>query len=196
MEHKPSLILHLTVEEILRYWASFTPEQRAVILQERLQDFVAPGSLLVSRLKLPPTKDSFFDAFAGLFHSFAEFERKVQKAIAEGHEKEATRLLFGKKHDSLPHLLEKALADKQSVDAVRRYVIFLCARQVVTQVEEKAPEFCASERELLKTLNAQLDAAGSLRDELSFDDPAQRGLFLDWFESHFLKRAKPTEVAQ
>lgn len=201
MARKPSLLLNLTLADILRCWSALTPEQKNAVLEHRYQELVAsqggvlgelsPG-VLAGRLE----KASVFDTFAGYFHGFASLENRVQEALAKGREKEAIHLLFGEKYDSLPHLLDRLDDPEQAVDAVDRYVVLLCARQVVEQIEKDRPEFAALHKAGLDGLRGRLAKADEVRQAFSFGEPAERERFLDWFQRWFLKRAEPVGVAE
>lgn len=193
LAHKPSILLNLTVGDILRCWASLTPEQKAVLIEERYQELLGAASALV-----PPVGGgrretaSIFDAFAGIFHAFGCLERGVLEALRAGREKEAVYLLFGKKYDSLPRLLERVLDEEPDLEAVRRYVILLCARQLLERVRAEAPAaFRESHQAELRQLGARVARAGDVREQFTFGTPAERQAFLDWFEAWFLRRAEP-----
>ncbi len=80
-----------------------------------------------------------FDRLAGYFHAFTCLERAVQEAIESGRVKEANYRLFGKKYDSLGNLLDKVASSTEGTDAVDRYVIVMCARQLCQQIARAYP---------------------------------------------------------
>jgi hypothetical protein len=196
MSHKPSLLLSLSSADILRYWALLTPEQRAAFIDTKF------GILLGvtddgtgARLRpTPPDANSMFATFAGIFHAFGSLEKAVRAALAAGRDKEAVYRLFGKKYDSLPHLLDRVLDHEKASDPVTRYVIVLCARQLLLTVLKEFPEFVTENGPSMKELDTRLRDAGVLREELVFADGTDRDGFLDWFERWFLARAEPMEV--
>jgi hypothetical protein len=192
MAQKPSILMNLTVADILRCWASLSPEHRETLLTQRYEELVASASPLVSkplgRLEIP----SFFDAFAGIFHAFGSLERRIAKAFAEGRDKEVEYLLFGKKYDSLPRLLERVLDEEKEGDPVNRYVLLLCARQVVDGVRKEAGDkFRTDHRDNFQALEGRLAHVAEVRQALAFPTPGERALFLEWFEAWFLRRAEP-----
>ena len=194
MAQKPSILLNLTVSDILRCWAALTPEQRAVLLEERYLELarLVPG--LVSK-PLGRPEASFFDAFAGIFHAFGSLERRVIAALAAARDKEVVYLLFGKKYDSLPRLLERVFDQEKETDPVNRYVLLLCARQVLERVRKDATDqFRSTYRQEFLTLTAKLDMVAQVRETLSFPTPNEGRDFLEWFESRFLRRAEPPEA--
>jgi hypothetical protein len=197
MAQKPSILLNLTVADILRCWASLSPEHKETLLAQRYEELVASASPLVSkplgRLEIP----SFFDAFAGIFHAFGSIERRIAKALTEGRAKEVEYLLFGKKYDSLPRLLDRVLDEEKEGDPVNRYVLLLCARQVVDGVRNQAGDkFRADHRDHFRALEGRLAHVAEVRHALAFPTPAERDLFLDWFEKRFLPRAEPIQASQ
>src|SRR5262249_3312066 len=113
MAQKPPILLNLTVSDILRCWAALTPEQRAVLLEERYLELAGRMSALGSKPlgRLEPA--SLFDAFAGIFYAFSSLERRVLVALQAGREKEVVYLLFGKKYDSLPRLVDRVLEEEK-----------------------------------------------------------------------------------
>lgn len=107
MGHKPSLLLQLTVSDILRYWAMLSPAQRAAFIEARWPQgsLIGDGADLVTRLRLEDSKNTLFDRFAGFFHAFGSLENNVRLALTAKRTKDASYRLFGKKYDSLPTLL-------------------------------------------------------------------------------------------
>jgi hypothetical protein len=198
MAHKPSILLNLTVADILRCWASLTPEQRAILLEERYQELAGMASALMPHVPLAGLDvPSIFDAFAGIFHAFGCLERSVSKALAEGREKEAVYLLFGRKYDSLPQLLKRVVDEEKDMDHVRRYVILLCARQIVDRVRAEATaDFRNAHRQEFRDLDARIEKVREVREALAFGSPAEREQFLEWFEAWFLRRAVASEASQ
>jgi len=197
MAQKPSILLNLTVSDILRCWAALTPEQRAILLEERYLELAGPISGLVSRPLGRMETASLFDAFAGIFHAFGSLERRVLAALAAGRDKEVVYLLFGKKYDSLPRLLDRVLDDEKESEPVKRYVLLLCARQVLERVKKEASaDFRAAHRQEFLALDARLNKVAEVREALSFAGAEERGHFLEWFEAWFLRRAEPLEASQ
>lgn len=196
MAHKPSILLNLSVADILRCWAALTPEQKAVIIEDRYQALAQVASALLpsARLGVLETR-SLFDGFAGVFHAFASLERGVCAALEKGRTKEAVYLLFGKKYDSLGRLLDQVLDKDKDLDRVNRYTILLCARQLVSRVREVAPaEFASVHRGSFQALEERLGEISRLRGEFTFGTPDERAGFFEWFDRWFLKRAQPTEA--
>ena len=202
MAHKPSILMNLSVSDILRCWADLSDEQRAVLLEERYQELsaAAPGAfasaLLPKALLGTTARATIFDAFAGIFHAFANLERRVLAALDEGRETLAIHLLFGRKYDSLPHLLDRVLNEEVDVANVNRYVILLCARQLLEQVRARRPGFLERFREEVRSLKRQLDETERVRQTLRFRSAEDRAAFLEWFETWFLNRAEPAGVAE
>lgn len=200
MAQKPSILLNLSAADILKCWSCLTPEQKAVLLEERYQELMAVASahLPGAQSILQPTH-SIFDEFAGIFHAFGSLERQAIKALEEGREKEAIYLLFGRKYDSLHRLLDRVLNEEKSLDRVNRYVMLLCARQVVDRIREYARDrdcdFAFRYKTEIEDLKKRLESSNELRQGLAFGGTTEeRDNFLDWFEEWFLHRAKPQEA--
>jgi hypothetical protein len=195
MAHKPSILLSLTAADILRYWALLTPEQRAAFLDERVG--LMPEALVQLGLEAAPlarTDASLFDTFAGIYHAFGALERFVLEALGAGRMKEAEYRLLGKKYDSLPSLLDRVLRAEDGQDQVTRYVIALCAKQLVRRVESQHPEFRERHRQSFQSLRRRVAAAERIRDQFSFGTREDRSAFLDWFDRWFLTRTEPAEA--
>jgi hypothetical protein len=208
MVRKPSILLNLSVADILKCWAALTPEQKAVLLEERFQELSQTDSALLPGAPLGRLEEgTLFDAFAGVFHAFGSLERNVFRAFEGKRWNEAVHLLFGQKYDSLPHLLEKVLDEPASgsgdsgaravrLEAVNRYVILLCARQLLQRVLAEAPEaFRADHRDDLQRLEGVLGRKAEVEAELNLGSAEDRAKFLRWFESWFLRRAVSVEEA-
>ena len=198
MSHKPSLLFHLSAADILRYWALLTPAQRAAFLEVRAPEIAltGPGADLVARARAALSSDTLFDRFAGMFHAFGCLERTVRAALDAKNEKEADYRLFGRKYNSLSTLLERVASGDAEGDDVDRYVILLCARQLVREVERDYPAYFASHSGDGRVLNARFAALGEIRERLVERNPAEFGGFLDWFDRWFLKRAEPVAEVQ
>jgi hypothetical protein len=197
MWSKPSLLLSLSVADILRYWSLLTPAQRAAFIEARAPQLAltAEGSDLVATFRPVTSNDTLFDRVAGYFHAFSSLERTVRVSLREGKEKEARYRLFGKKYDSLGNVLEQVTEGKGPYDDVDRYVLLLCTRQLCQELKKEFPEFWQTYSEDASVLEATLSRVSEVRERLSVVD-AGMPMFLDWFERWFLRRATPVETEQ
>ncbi len=197
MERRPSLISELTPAEIMRYWATLDQEQRAQLIEEHGQAALAAigGSEWVARYVENPAPDSFFDRFAGVFQAFAALERTASAALEKHETRDVVCRLFGNKHDSLEHLLDRVMSEHEAGtgDRLVHYVTGLCAQQTLTAMRAAWPDFFREHRSGLERLSAQLDRFDAVKRSLKANDPAGMTDFLDWFEPNFLRRAKPVE---
>lgn len=193
MACKPGLSLSLTPEEILHYWSLLSPEQREqFILQKALLDIDGYVRQPTSALR---ANDSMFDRFAGIFHAFGRLEVHVYEALETGRDTEAVYRLLGDKHDSLPSLIDKIIADEEA-DRVHRYVTLLCAKQLLDHVEKDFSEFKARHRSAFNRVRGQLEALENIESSFSFETPETRAEFFDWFREMFQRSAKlPNEKA-
>ncbi len=188
MGRKPSLVQTLTVEEILLYWSLLSPEQKEHFLSLRipLGDAALPisgaGSLLGA--------DSMFGQFAGIYHAFGRLETEIWYALRQGERPVADYRLFGAKHDSLPTLLERLQSDA-SGDPVNRYVIALCALQLMKRLRRDFPDYCTHSSPALRDLAERIHRAETVRDALAFDTAEERQRFLGWFDRMFLMEMQP-----
>jgi hypothetical protein len=189
---KPKILLTLSVADILRYWSALTREQRLAVLENvAFRDAALAGALTVGRSRsLAVQRDSFFDNFAQIFQAFENVEQRVKAALDAERENEAVQRLLGEKYDSLPCLLKKVFAPDNQLDAVSRYLIVLCARQVLEQIREAKPEFARTYRARFDELLA-LTNTSEIRQQLELTAIAQPNLFLEWFETWFVRRAEP-----
>lgn len=194
MPHKPSILMSLSVAEILEYWALLTPAQRAAFIENRAPELsgLDAGGDLTTRVVRANQHNSLFDRFAGIFHAFGCLERNVRVALEEGNQRDAVYRLFGKKYDSLWSLLNQV--SSEDADPVDRYVVVLSAKQMLDALSAEAEfnDFLdehASSRKELATLVAEL--AASLRAKLIAKSPESMPDFLDWFDSRFVPRATP-----
>lgn len=193
MSHKRSLLFHLSAADILRYWSLLTPAQRAAFLEVRAPEIAlaGQGADLVARARSILSSDTIFDRFAGMFHAFGCLERTVRAALDTGNEKEADYRLFGRKYDSLGTLLDRIESNEAAGDDVDRYVIQLCARQLARGIARDYPTYWESHGEDARALNKRFEALGAIRERLLERNSTELGVFLDWFDHWFLRRAKP-----
>lgn len=198
MGHKPSLLLQLSVADILRSWSLLTPEQRAAFLEAHAPapDSSDDGIDLVVARSLLMDRPTLFDRFAGYFHAFNCLDQAVRDAIEDGRDTEACYRLFGRKYDSLGTLMDRVRFGGSAVDDVERYLLYLCAKQLVRDLQRDCPEFADRQTREWAQLDRRLAGFQDLRDQLVAKDPTQMGPFLEWFERWFLRRASPApEVA-
>ena len=183
MGHRPSLLMQLTPEEILEYWSLLTPAQRTQFIELRTMDEVE--GLPIAKQERLRSRNTLFDRFAGVYHAFGCLQRSVETAIVEGREREAEARLLGAKYDSLPSLLQKML-DQHDGDPILRYVIFLCAKQVKSELGYRHPDFFKIHKDDTRRLDGLLDFLPDIRKAVQLD--AREGAhFLDWYEQAFLK---------
>jgi len=196
MSHKPSLLMQLSVADILKYWSLLTPEQRTAFLETRAPELAiaGEGTDLVTWIRQRPEADSLFDRFAGIFHAFGCLERSVRHALDEDNPREATYRMFGKKYDSLGTLLDKVLSDKGAGDTVDQYVTFLCARQLCREIERLYPDYWKERHLDAAELGERFQSAGAIRERLVVKDPKSMPGFLQWFDRWFLRRAEPVSA--
>jgi uncharacterized protein YdcH (DUF465 family) len=126
-----------------------------------------------------------FDRFAGVFHAFSCLQEFVVDAIEQERTKDAVYRLFGKKHDSLPSLIDKVLAKDAEGDLVTRYVTLLNARELVQNVRREHPEFAATHAPDFGDLDDQIGRVEELRASFDWGDASDREAFLTWFEGWF-----------
>jgi hypothetical protein len=91
--------------------------------------------------------------------------------------------------------LKRILNDEKDGDHVLHYVILLCARQLVTEIEKTEPEFRDRHKREMKALQQQVEKLDEVRSRFSFDSPEERKEFFDWFDRWFLTRAERAEEA-
>ncbi|MEO5731800.1 MAG: hypothetical protein ABI134_01015, partial [Byssovorax sp.] len=204
MKGRPSLIENLTAAEILQFWATKPPDERAAYLESLAPEtmLTAEGADLVSKAQPLPTHETLFGRFAGIFHAFGCLERTLREALeSQGpdhektpvNEKKAVYLLFGAKYDALRPLLDRIERDSsdQPEELVNQYVIAQCAKQLVSESAREFPGFWGRHRgdgdELrrkIKTLCAHL------HDALRARQPEQMAEFLPWFDGQFARRSR------
>jgi hypothetical protein len=193
MAHKPSLLLELSVADILHYWSLLTPEQRADFLALRAEAKVAddPSSVRRAPLEAPPT---MFDRFAWVFHAFGLLEERVRAAFEEKRPREAEYLLFGKKYDSFGSLLARVLEEARAGrgDPLEHYVTTLCARQMLHELKRDLDALSGEYSKEVTALRLQLTSLDFLRAHVAATDEKMPD-FLDWFEPWFLERSTPMD---
>ena len=188
MGYRPSLLTQLTPEEILEYWALLTPEQRAAFIEHRVGVGLELEGISLGKDRILYPRNTMFDRFAGIYHSFGCLRRYVDDAIKEGRHRDAESRLMGAKYDSLPSLLQKTF-DRVSADPIICYITFLCARQLRDGLAKQQREFFRSRRDQVNHLDTLLDQLTELRKQLG-DDHGIRD-FLEWYEPLFLKELGP-----
>lgn len=207
LAYRPSFVLSLTAEEILRYWSLLTPDQREWAIGSKLASETGGHEHSVPQARASGPTESLFDRFSGIFHAFARLEEHVEKALAEGRTREAEARLLGARYDSLPALVEKvfrgssaeesAAEPPDQAEIVNRYVTLLTARQLVGKVLEKKNRttrvFVEGHRAELEAFFDRLSDLDELEAQLELGDEAERRKFLAWFGPLFLTEAVAPE---
>jgi hypothetical protein len=194
MLRKPSILLTLTPAEILAYWSRLTSSQRVQYLEERFGT-VDPAALDTEGIatRLNPAVTSLFDTYAGIFHAFDMLREQIDEGLKAGRFRAAECLLIGNRHDSLPRLMDRVAADQDHLDGVSRYLIMLCARQLLQNVRRSNRDFARTHTADFKRLLAQTNALSTIRNALEVGP--DRSAFLRWFEKRFLMAAKRRVVS-
>jgi hypothetical protein len=194
MSHKPSVLYQLTVAEILRYWAMLTPAQRTAFLEAKAPEISGDGdgTAFLTKFRMNLANETFFDRFAGYFHSFNCLERDVREQLSLGREKEANYRLFGRKYDSLGTLLSRTMEENALTDDVNRYVILLCAQQLCNELSHDFQDYWRSRRADVQILESNLGRCVEVRTRLVAKAPEMAD-FLSWFDQWFLRRSAPME---
>ena len=197
MSHRPSLLYDLTAADILKYWSLLTVEQRAAFIEAH-SSYLAntdEGLALVTQIPSIVEKDTFFDRFAGIFLSFTCLERKIREDIANENDRGTDYRLFGEKYDSLGNLLTRVMKEQEEEkgETIEHYIIMLCALQMINELRKDYPEFWKNHKHDENALKVRLDSLTILRDKIIAKDQEKMQAFMEWFDSWFLKRAKPVE---
>lgn len=187
---RPPVLMHLTVEEILRYWSALSDAQRQAVL-ERADVRRARGLARDPGLGLT---DGMFDRFAGVFHAFERLREHVEKSVEENRLRDAEYRLFGAKHDSLPTLIDRVLTDdEQSQDDVEpttrlavRYVTVLSAARLLRQLESSVGGFLDDHPEDMKRLRSRLEDIETLRGAVASGCGEAGEAFVRWFDEWFI----------
>ena len=64
------------------------------------------------------------------------------------------------------------------------------------EIKREFPDFWQEHRELTTALSDQFKSLDPIRSELLASDPVEMPKFLDWFDSWFMRRAKPRPWSQ
>lgn len=187
MNHRPSLLLTLTPEEILMYWSLLSPAQQEQFILEKLVADAQLEGITVDRGNRYAVQDTIFDRFAGIYHAFGRLRGHVVDSIEDDHLREADARLFGAKYDSLPVLLEK-VQGRRDQDPVVRYVTFLCAQQLRDEISSEYPDFWRRRLRDASRLDELLKEILVVRAQLDLSQDPEADEFLAWFESMFLRR--------
>ena len=185
MNHRPSLLISLTPEEILMYWSLLSPAQQEYFIMEKLAKEATLQGLAAGDSHRYVMSDTVFDRFAGVYHAFEQLIKHVTDGIASGREKEAESRMFGAKYDSLPLLLKKTIS-REDGDDVMNYITFLCANQAKKRIAKAHSEFMKAHRKDAKVLNDLLKQLPMIRKKLS-PQITDSTRFLDWYEKMFLR---------
>jgi hypothetical protein len=194
MNHRPSLLISLTPEEILMYWSLLSPAQQEYFLTEKLAGGATLQGLMAGNSNRYIINDTVFDRFSGVYHAFEQLINHVNNAIAFGRENEAESRLFGAKYDSLPVLLEKTIS-REDGDDIMNYIKFLCARQAKKRVATAYPKFMKAHTRDVRALNRLLDQQTLIRKKIS-PQIENSAPFLDWYEKIFLSMIEQPNLGE
>ena len=198
MFRKPSLAPERTAADILKDWAAPSDDRRVALYEEGLLGVTEPAEPEPRPADdgLAPV-ESLFDRFAGIFHGFSSLEKRVVEQLNGKNDDGAAYLLFGETFNSLATFLRREKEEEIGIDPVNVYVAYLCAKQLVAAVRNKAAGLLGStfldrHGPALKVLEAQVEEPlGGLRQLIGAEIGADGAGFLEWFDRLFLKRATP-----
>jgi hypothetical protein len=193
MSRKPGLIATWTIADVLEYWSRLTPEQRAAFLEERGGNIPEGLAEDGGRASALPLAHNFFSSAAGIFHGFEMLRKQVLQSLDDGHDKQADYLLFGKRHDSLPSLIGKAVSEEGEKDRLGSYLLLLSARHLLKELRANKDEFFREHRDELDELAKRAKHSRVLAEQLDLGEGGKA--FLKWFETHFLRNLRRHEVA-
>lgn len=185
LAQKPSMLLTLSVSDVLEFWSRLTPEQRAAYLADRAGSIPEGFIAELERSARLEQVDSFFNSYAGIFHGFEMLRKQVTESLELGHDRQTDYLIFGLRPDSLPHLIEQVLTGTDETDAIKRYLILLSARHLLLDLRKRRDPFLVERRSAIDALLRRTKNTGSLTESLNLGVDGQK--FIEWFEKHFLK---------
>ncbi|MDB4912387.1 MAG: hypothetical protein JWM95_31 [Gemmatimonadetes bacterium] len=193
MNRKPSLVVSWTIADVLEYWSRLTAEQKAAFLLDRggnIPEGFVEGAERTSRLE---RLDNFFTTLAGIFHGFEMLRKQVLSSIEAGHERQADYLLFGKRHDSLPVLVDRIIEAEGETDVLQSYLLLLSTRQLARELRNVKLPFFEAHRSEFNRLIDRTKHAEILSAKLELGSDGQA--FITWFEGHFLKNLRLDEAS-
>jgi hypothetical protein len=80
-------------------------------------------------------------------------------------------------------------------DLINRYLVLMCAEQLVRTVSSEAPDFWGRFPEQTADIRRQLEERRDVRGRIIAKDPGELPAFLDWFDRWFLRRAVAAEAS-
>jgi hypothetical protein len=100
----------------------------------------------------------------------------------------------GQHYDSLPKLLDRVLVEEKNSDRVSRYIMLLCAKQLLAKARDSHPDFWREHKQEFVAIEERLRSVDRVRAEFDFDSVERKQQFFDWFDTWFLKRAESASV--
>lgn len=194
MSRKPSLVVAWSVTDVLEYWSRLTAEQKAAFLIDRGGNVPEGLTDDAERAARMARVDNFFTTFAGMFHGFEMLRKQVLASIDAGHDRQADYLLLGKRHDSLPVLVDRIITETDEKDALQSYLLLLSARQLVRELKGRKERFFEERRSELTKLHERTKHADVLSSKLELGPDGRE--FVAWFEGHFLKNPRRPEASE
>ena len=182
--HRPSLLLALSPDEILKYWSLLTPEQRTAFLERRMVDSIE--GLSTSSGQMIDITESVFHQFSGIFHAFGHLRRHLRDCLENERVTDAEYRVFGAKYDSLPELLRKMI-EKEDGDPLFVYITFLTAKQLRNWMAREYGWFLEERKAMLRALDRLIAKGLRHRDQIPLQGDIDTDQFLAWYESMFLK---------
>ena len=193
MFKKPSQSGNLTPSQIMRLWSQMTPEQKSEVLEScMMQKLIKEkhGSDDISEDIFESEQDNLFAQLSGFFHAFGCLERSLERAFENNNSNNIKHLLFGERWDSVRTLLITTKESEEYND-VDKYLIFLCARQLVNNLKENHENYSRNQRakdfqEIEDILNEITQFEQNLIEVSGHEDMEE---FLLWFKKKFLQKA-------
>lgn len=191
--HKPMELPVLTPEQILAIYAGMDEERRSLMLLNAIVRKLVladeGGELSIDYSQ--GISDQFFCEYAEIFHAFRTLRNTLSQLIENDDWNRVDYYLTGTGVDSLPSLLGLAAdAEKSEASSVTRYLLMLCAKELL---EDKRFIKQPQVKDVLKIIKRgirELEAPGGLI--LADDDKSRRKQFFHWFRQEFQRQVGAT----
>jgi hypothetical protein len=194
--HKPLDLPDLTPAQILAIYAGMSAERRQLLLaSEKIRQLLLrhQGMELGSMPDHVGT-EQFFSEYAEIFNAFRVLCRRMLQALEDNRAAELDYYLTGTGIDSLPTLIDKAIAqddDHQHLSGVSAYLLLLCVEEIYSNKPFARRPHVGRYRERVRRELEQLERSDRIRLDSFTGD--QRAVFFRWFREQFSRQYRPVE---
>lgn len=190
---RPSKLVPLSIQQILKLYASLSFEQRMNMIEEQVNKTIRLGKLdsdeFIALEEIPEGYSNFFSEFTEINSAFWQLQKRLQAALDHQQYEDILYYIEGNQTDTLNGMI-KAIEEKskgdQDLTGITQYLILLSIRQIISKFKNSKKISQDRVQYLLKKIRLHLIQLRENKDSIKIES-VDRTKFFNWFEEEFKK---------